>query len=374
MADPDVDFSTISDFPKRLAAMLDDQFVRVSSSVTHVQESNDGTVKILVKLQDGHEVECVIIDHTKRAENNESGRLTLCVSSQVGCAMKCTFCATGTLGLSGNLLAGEILEQIWHARQIRPGISNIVFMGMGEPLENYDNVVAAIRGITDVYRFGIGDNSVTVSTVGVVHNIYKLMEDCPSVHLALSLHAPNQLIREKIVPTAKTWPMDKLMAAVDHYNKNQKFSGRKKGRIMIEYILIKDVNVSEACAHELGELLKTRNCMVNLIPFNSFEGNSFEEPSSDDVDAFHRIVASYGVITIKRKHHGRDIAGACGQLAKVVKDIEDIDSCGTFERVIPKAIASGIVSSAPISLKTISFLVTGVSVAAILVSFYRNRK
>jgi len=358
---------TIPEFPKRLAMVLDEEFVRISSTVKLVQESADGSVKILVQFQDGHEVESVIIDHTKRKDNNESGRLTLCVSSQVGCAMKCTFCATGTLGLSGNLLAGEILEQLWHARQIRPGISNIVFMGMGEPLENYDNVVASIRGITDVYRFGIGDNSVTVSTVGVVSNIYRLMEDCPSVHLALSLHAPNQTVREKIVPTAKTWPMEKLMAAVDFYNKNQKYTGRKKGRIMIEYILIKNVNVSEQCAHELGQLLFTRNCIVNLIPFNSFEGNSFEEPDSHEVDEFHRIVASYGVITIKRKHHGRDIAGACGQLAKVVKDIEDLHSDESI------SLESIELSKPDNSSLVRPVLVAGAALALILYGFYRSR-
>ena len=283
--------------------------------------------------------------------------------------MKCTFCATGTLGLSGNLLAGEILEQLWHARQIRPGISNIVFMGMGEPLENYDNLVAAIKGITDAHRFGIGDNSVTVSTVGVIHNIYRLMEDCPSVHLALSLHAPNQEVREKIVPTAKVWPIGKIMEAVDFYNRNQKYPGKKKGRIMIEYILIKDVNVSVECAHELGKLLAPRNCMVNLIPFNAFEGNTFQEPSEEEVDEFLNIVASYGVITIKRKHHGRDIAGACGQLAKVVKDIEDVHEYRDLKYESVSSLSSG-----PTHLNRYAVAV-GVSIIAIfLASMYRQRK
>jgi len=317
--------------------------VRISSTVTSVHESVDGTVKLLVKLQDGHEVETVIIDHTNSRDDESTdeddgkspnGRLTLCVSSQIGCRMACKFCATGTLGLSGNLMAGEIVEQLWHALQIRKGITNIVFMGMGEPLENYDNVVSAIRAFTDVYRFQIAPSCITVSTVGVTSNIYKLMEDCPSVHLALSLHAPNQSIREQIVPTAKSWHMDELMRAVDYYNTNQKFKGRKKGRIMIEYVVIRDLNDSEECAHELGQLLQNRKCMINLIPFNPFDGNEFKEPSEEAVDRMVTIVASYGVITIKRKHHGRDIAGACGQLAKISKDIEDTDGhCGGNEEL-----------------------------------------
>lgn len=371
LQDSDCDFSAVPDFPKRIAAVLDEEFVRISSTVSTTQESADGTVKLLIKLQDGHEVETVIIDHTKRGDDDGevSGRLTLCVSSQVGCAMKCAFCATGTLGLSGNLLAGEILEQYWHASQIRKGITNIVFMGMGEPLENYDNVVDAVKGFTDVYRFGIGDNSVTVSTVGVVEKIYRLMEDCPSVHLALSLHAPNQEIREKIVPTAKSWPMDKLMAAVDYYNKNQKYKGRKKGRIMIEYVVIKDLNDSEECAHELGRLLGSRKCMLNLIPFNEFDGNSFKEPDHETVDKMVSIVSSYGVVTIKRKHHGRDIAGACGQLAKVVKDIEDVGgvSCG------PKSVSCRSQSSirAPICWYGV---IAGMAFAAGLVVALGRRK
>lgn len=303
--------------------------------MTSVHESVDGTVKLLIKLQDGHEIETVIIDHLKRGDDDEpkgkAGRLTLCVSSQVGCRMACTFCATGTLGLSGNLLAGEILEQLWHALQVRKGITNIVFMGMGEPLENYDNVVGAIRGFTDPYRFGIGDTAITVSTVGVVSNIYRLMEDCPSVNLALSLHAPNQRIREQIVPTAKSWPMAELMKAVDHFNKNQKFKGKKRGCVMIEYVVIRGVNDSEECAHELGKLLYKRKCMVNLIPFNPFHGNQFEEPEEQVVARMAQIVTStYSVVAIVRRHHGRDIAGACGQLAKISKDIEDLSSasCG----------------------------------------------
>ena len=332
---------------------------------------------MLIKLQDGHEVETVIIDHKKTSESENDGRSggrrTLCVSSQVGCAMKCGFCATGTLGLSDNLLPGEILEQLWHANQLRTGITNIVFMGMGEPLENYDSVVAAVNGFTDPYRFGIGASAVTVSTVGVVPNIYRLMEDCPSINLALSLHAPNQRIRELIVPTAKSWPMDTLMAAVDHYNQHHKFQGKKRGRIMMEYVVIKGVNDSEECAHELGALLKTRKCMLNLIPFNPFDGNKFEEPDEAVVDTMVDIVCSYGVVTIKRKHHGRDIAGACGQLAKVVKDIEDIDglSCGNNASTVATPRENDVTV---LSLKHPYGLYAGIGASLLVVAFLVSRK
>lgn len=303
-----------------MGVALDEEFTRITTTIVSVHESVDGTVKFLIKLQDGHEVEAVIIDHT--------GRLTLCVSSQVGCRMGCTFCATGTLGLSGNLLAGEILEQIWHANAYLSDsgrkITNIVFMGMGEPLENYENVVSAIRGFIDPHRFAIGDTNITVSTVGLISNIYRLMEDCPSVNLALSLHAPTQAIRELIVPSATAYPLPELMKAVDYYNKNQKFKGKRKGNVMMEYVVIKNVNDSPECAHALGKLLYKRKCMVNLIPYNPFQGNAFEEPTEESVQIMSEIISSYQVVTIIRKHHGRDIAGACGQLAKISNDLEDL--------------------------------------------------
>lgn len=378
LKDPDCDFSQIPHFPKKIASAIDEEFVRISSTVTSVQESSDGTVKLLVKLQDGHEVETVIIEHSARDEVTASTddsdllpktrRRTLCVSSQVGCRMACAFCATGTLGLSGNLLAGEILEQLWHALQYRKGITNIVFMGMGEPLENYDAVIAAVRGFTDRYRFGIGDSSITVSTVGVTANIYRLMEDCPSVHLALSLHAPNQRIREQIVPTARSWPMDDLMRAVDHYNTNHKFKGRKRGRVMIEYVVIDGVNDSEECAHELGRLLQKRKCMLNLIPFNPFDGNHFKEPKDSAVDEMLDIVSSYGIVTIKRKHHGRDIAGACGQLAKTVKELEDLeDVVGVTCRGAPPK-----TNVPPVRGVTSHHLILAVSAYLVFVGFSRR--
>jgi 23S rRNA (adenine(2503)-C(2))-methyltransferase len=366
LSDVDCDFTRLPHFPKKIANAIDERFVRISSTVSNVQESADGTIKLLVKLQDGHEVETVIIDHSKSGNSDDYSdgtdkrkRVTLCVSSQVGCRMACAFCATGTLGLSGNLLAGEILEQLWHALQFTKRITNIVFMGMGEPLENYEAVVSAIRGFTDRFRFNIGDQSITVSTVGVTSNIYRLMEDCPSVNLALSLHAPNQKVREKIVPTAKSWPLHELIRAIDYYNNNQKYKGKKRGRIMIEYVVIRDVNDSEQCAHELGILLSTRKCMINLIPFNKFEGNPFEEPEESVLDRMVDIVSSYGIVTIKRMHHGRDIAGACGQLAKtVLDDVEDTQrSCFTPTPRQPEQTPLRTITPAHVALALVSYLV-----------------
>ena len=326
LENPDVDFSTITGLPQRLVEPLETRFSRITSTVLRTQESAyDGTIKLLVKLQDGLEVETVIIPHFKSYEDDPS-RITLCVSSQVGCRMACSFCATGTLGHSGDLYGGEILEQLWHARQLRPEISNVVFMGMGEPLENYSAVIQAIRGMTDPHRFNLAPRCVTVSTVGVVKNIENLMKDAPLVKLALSLHAPSQEIREKIVPTARSWPLESLMNAIDRFSANQQASSSgaasksKKGMVMIEYVMLKGVNDSMECAHLLGDLMKNRKVVVNLIPFNKFEGNPHETPNDDVVDKFLKIVISYGVRSYVRKHHGRDIAAACGQLAKIEQE------------------------------------------------------
>ena len=344
-ADGELNYSTIPGFPQRLVEPLETRFARITSTVVKTQESAyDGTVKLLVKLQDGHEVETVIIPHFKSTpefEEDSPSRVTLCVSSQIGCRMACSFCATGTLGHSGDLYAGEILEQLWHARRIRPEISNIVFMGMGEPLENYEAVIAAIRGMSDPFRFNLAPRCITVSTVGVVPNIERLFFDAPAVKLALSLHAPTQEIRELIVPTAKAWPLDKLMTAVDKFMALQSTKTRwrdsdaqpangsrtKKGMVMMEYVVLKGVNDSQECAHALGNLMKRRKVVVNLIPFNEFEGNKHRTPDDQVVDSFHKTVVSYGVRAYVRMHHGRDIAAACGQLAKIEKDLEDAKGC-----------------------------------------------
>eukprot|EP00920_Eleutheroschizon_duboscqi_P019880 GHVT01047642.1.p1 GENE.GHVT01047642.1~~GHVT01047642.1.p1 ORF type:complete len:393 (-),score=18.62 GHVT01047642.1:534-1712(-) len=301
----------IPELPKTAHNLLEQQFAICTSTVYEQKTSRDGsTTKIIVQLQDGNRIECVIMRYghvqlesfpknlaafrlTEQAVTNtplqapsvssrasspdarrfkSTKRATLCVSSQVGCKMGCTFCATGTMGLLTNLTGGEILEQLYHASKIE-NIRNVVFMGMGEPLDNYQEVLSAIRGMTDVRRFGLAGHRVTVSTVGVAPRILQLVKDAPGISLALSLHAPNQELRSQIVPSSKAWHVDRIMSATDKFIANQKqlSSTMKRNQIvLIEYVLIDDINDSDNTAHELGKLLECRKDEVhlNVIPYN----------------------------------------------------------------------------------------------------------
>lgn len=319
-----------------------------STVVDEVRSQIDGTVKLLIRLQDGGEIEAVLIHHTGVAEHPDQQqadrtgeRDTLCVSSQVGCRLGCTFCATGTMGLTGNLWSGEIQEQLVHANRVRP-ISNVVFMGMGEPLENYEGVVQAIRGMVDRDRFSMAARSVTVSTVGIVGNMRRLMEDLPQVKMAISLHAPTQELREQIVPIAKTFKIDTLMECVDDYAARNA-SDKKNKMVMISYVLLEGVNDTDKCAFQLRDLLKDRPVIVNLIPYNPFDGNvhDYRTPSPERVDAFLHILQDAEIRVFERRHHGRDIAAACGQLAKISKEpnplLGDIESLTPDPRSRSKA-------------------------------------
>ncbi|KAF4751396.1 hypothetical protein FOZ62_022984 [Perkinsus olseni] len=368
VADVDFDPSQVPRVPKRAAALLDKVFVRISSTVAMKQVSSDGTTKILLRLQDGKEVESVIIP--------AGGRRTLCVSSQVGCRMGCRFCATGTLGLSGNLSSGEILEQLWHANRVsdKP-IGNVVFMGMGEPLENYDAVLAAIKGMNRL--FAVPQRCITVSTVGVVPKIRALAHDASGVKLALSLHAPTQELREKIVPSAKAWRIQELMLALDEYAQanlgagrpdGSGGGGRKKGSVMIEYVVIKDINDTSDCAHKLGELLGNRKVVVNLIPYNVVDnGSNFEPPLESSVTRMVAILKDvYGIRVYHRRHHGRDIDAACGQLAKKkphgVPDLEDLSGAAVTGRSLApfECEEDGRSGVGRVVLITLGVLVTGI--------------
>jgi len=341
-------------------------YTTITSRIVNLLDSVDkSTTKLAIQLQDGHVVEAVIMRHCSGNNENKHQHVTLCVSSQVGCAMKCVFCATGTMGMRGNLTSGEILEQLVHASRVLQNdkIRNVVFMGMGEPLNNYHNVVAACRAMVDRRTWSMQHHHVTVSTVGIINKMKKLTKDAPFVNLALSLHAPNQSMREKIVPTAKYYPIDQLMDALDQHSNctfrnNREATQRmipatrlKRKRAMIEYVMLNGDTSSLNCAHELGKLCENRNVIVNLIPYNptvsevNEHGTLLSSPSYDRIVEFQRIVQSYGCFCFVRKTMGQDISGACGQLAvqeqsmaatemKAIQDIEDVlsDAVGTLNK------------------------------------------
>ncbi|KAJ9462232.1 putative dual-specificity RNA methyltransferase RlmN 2 [Diplonema papillatum] len=308
------------ELPKAVVSVLDEEFLRLTSKVVERRESVDGTVKMLVRLQDGLEVETVVIPMAP-------GYSTVCVSSQVGCAMGCTFCATGMMGLKGNLTAGEIVEQIVHARDTCPerNVRNVVFMGMGEPMQNYENVLTAVRTLTDQKTFSMPASSITISTVGVVSGIRSLARDAPWVRLAFSLHSPDQNARKQIVPSANRYPLDSILDALDYY------SSKSTSKVMIEFTVLKGTNDSPAVAHDVGRLLQGRNVVINLIPYNPTSvKESFQVPSPETVEGMWQIlVKEYNLKTTIRHQHGVDIGGACGQLAlqqeggKVLPDVED---------------------------------------------------
>ncbi|KAK9861885.1 hypothetical protein WJX84_010257 [Apatococcus fuscideae] len=332
---PGTGWSNVDHFPVAAAQLLDSKFTYLTSTLQQCQtSSNKETTKLLIRLQDGMQVEAVIMQYDTTGKGRESHltgqpRATLCVSSQVGCQMGCTFCATGSMGLKGNLTAGEILEQLVHASAVMP-IRNIVFMGMGEPLNNYAAVREAVRMMTDTgMGFGLRRSAVTVSTVGVVPRIADLAADLPGVSLALSLHAPTQELRQRIVPSAKAYKLDKLIAQITSY---QQITQR---RVFVEYVMLAGVNDGAEQAHQLGELLQGRDMIINLIPWNPVYSPdiSFEAPAAASLSDFQHIIRnSYGLPCTIRQEKGQDISGACGQLVieqragqkSPAKDIEEL--------------------------------------------------
>ncbi|AES93573.1 putative 23S rRNA (adenine(2503)-C(2))-methyltransferase [Medicago truncatula] len=308
----------------------------LSSSLDSIFHSSDNvTSKLVIKLQNGEFVEAVIMRYDTRlgkygGEPRPGGlRATLCISSQVGCKMGCKFCATGSMGFKSNLSSGEIVEQLVHASAFAH-IRNVVFMGMGEPLNNYSAVVESVR-IMSGSPFQLSLKRITVSTVGIIHSINKLHNDVPGLNLAVSLHAPAQDIRCQIMPAARAFPLEKLMASLQEYQR------KSLQKILIEYIMLDGVNDEEQHAHLLGKLLETFEVVVNLIPFNSIGTLSqFKSTSEQKVSKFQKILrGTYNIRTTVRKQMGEDISGACGQLvvnlpdkslgnANPLTDIEDL--------------------------------------------------
>jgi len=281
--------------------------------------SADGTTKWLFDVGGGNAVETVFIP--------EDDRGTLCVSSQAGCAMSCRFCSTGHQGFSRNLTTGEIVAQLWHAehflrrhlhREDRV-ITNVVMMGMGEPLQNYSALIPALRIMLDDHGYGLSRRRVTVSTSGVVPKMDQLAHDCP-VALAVSLHAGNDLLRDKLVPLNTKYSLDELLNACTRY-----LAHAPRDFVTFEYCMLDGVNDSEAQAQELVQLMKSRaraglRCKFNLIPFNPFPGSGLARSKPEQVQRFAKILIDAGITTTVRKTRGDDIDAACGQLAGDVVD------------------------------------------------------
>lgn len=297
------DFSLMTDFTKELRARLSDQYHFEPLTVEQAVKSNDGTEKFLFRLSDGKPVETVLIPDDRRK--------TLCVSSQSGCALACTFCATGTMGLLRNLTVGEIVGQLIYVRDRygNDAFSNVVFMGMGEPLNNYDNVVDAVRIMSDSCGLGMAARKVTVSTSGVTPKIKKLADSGLKCRLALSLHAATQEKRRKIMPVAETFGLEKLMEAVRY------FAEKTGERVTFEYILFDGFNDTMEDVLALAQLVRGIPCKINVLAYNEVPGLPFKRPSDEKVDWFGRQLYPRTPAVTVRKSRGRDIAAACGQLA-----------------------------------------------------------
>ena len=267
------------------------------------QVSSDGTEKFLFKLEDGHSVESVLIP--------EEDRLTLCISTQVGCGMGCTFCLTGKGGLVRNMVSSEIVNQVLQVQkglQARRGITNIVIMGMGEPLSNYNNVTKAIEILKHPLGPAIGARRITLSTAGLVPGIRKLGECSLNINLAISLNASTDEQRNLIMPINKKYPLKKLLDAC------REFPLRKGRMLSFEYVLLEGINDSPEDAIKVVKLLKGMCCKINLIPFNEFPGAPYKRPSEESVLKFQEILTNHNYTVFIRKPHGRDILAACGQL------------------------------------------------------------
>jgi 23S rRNA (adenine2503-C2)-methyltransferase len=290
-------FEEMTDLPKDLRAALPERLRLTASETAEVHESPDGTRKLLVRMEDGALVECVLIPEGKR--------LTLCLSSQVGCPAGCAFCASGLLGLTRSLLAHEIYEQLYHAGRAAGGadrISNVVMMGMGEPLLNFDAVVSAIP------LLGLSARRITVSTVGLPDRMRRLAGTGLKVNLAVSLHAPDDETRNRLVPVNRKFGVREVVRAAREYFDE---TGRD---VTFEYILIDGMNADDAHAKSLVRLLGRGHLNVNLIPLNPVEGLPFLPPPDDRVEAFRRRLEQAGIPTHVRRPRGREIDAACGQL------------------------------------------------------------
>ncbi|NLP33408.1 MAG: 23S rRNA (adenine(2503)-C(2))-methyltransferase RlmN [Oligella ureolytica] len=341
----EADFSNMTDLAKGFRAQLEDRYCIHSLSPILDKTSNDGTRKWLFDVGNNNAIETVFIP--------EDDRGTLCISSQAGCTVACPFCSTGYQGFNRNLSTAEIIGQLWYARSelqknqsiaridgqtpVEPErvVSNVVMMGMGEPLLNYKELLPALRLMLDDHAYGLSRRRVTVSTSGVVPMMDRLAEDCP-VALAVSLHAPNDELRDRLVPLNKKYPLRELLAACNRYLEHA-----PRDFVTFEYIMLDGVNDSDQHADELIEIAKQVRCKLNLIPFNPFPQSGLKRSSNNRVRAFSERLQNAGIVTTTRKTRGDDIDAACGQLAGDVKDRTKITQKRRDDEVIP--VADGVI-------------------------------
>lgn len=326
------DFAEMTNLSKHLRGQLEEYAEIRAPEIVIDQASNDGTHKWLLRLDSGNSVETVFIP--------EKGRGTLCVSTQVGCALECSFCSTAQQGFNRNLTVSEIIGQIWVANKALGRdpkgdriISNVVFMGMGEPLLNFDNTVKVIDLLMDDFAYGLSKRRVTVSTSGVVPALDRLKE-VSDVALALSLHAPDDELRNELVPLNKKYSINEVLDACKRY-----IEGDTRRKVTIEYVMLDGINDSLEHAKSLVKVLKGLPSKVNLIPFNPFPGTSYKRSSDEAINKFRDVLIKGGLITVTRRTRGDDIDAACGQLVGKVQD--KTKRTRSFSRINKKNVAIG---------------------------------
>ena len=323
----EADFASMSDLAKGLREKLSAGAMIEPPRLVSDHTATDGTRKWLLSVGSGNGIETVFIPETSRR--------TLCISSQVGCALACTFCSTGRQGFNRNLTVAEIIGQLWWANKALAeefggalrsrAVTNVVMMGMGEPLANFENVVTALDLMLDDNAYGLSRRRVTVSTSGLVPAMDRLRERCP-VALAVSLHAPNDALRDQLVPINRKYPIGELLAACQRY-----LQSAPRDFITFEYVMLDGINDTVAHARELVQLVQHTPCKFNLIPFNPFHNSGYRRSSSETVHRFRDVLVQAGLITTVRKTRGDDIDAACGQLAGKVHDKTRRTSRGILE-------------------------------------------
>jgi 23S rRNA (adenine2503-C2)-methyltransferase len=307
------DVARMSDLSRELRLQLSAHFTLTTPQVVRREQSSDGTTKFLLSLSDGKHIESVCIPEqsAESSDPSSTSRLTFCISTQVGCAMKCAFCLTGKMGIDRNLSAGEIVGQVRVLARELGALDarfNIVLMGMGEPLHNYDETMKALRMLADEHGFAMSPRRITLSTVGVLPALERLATEPLMPNLAISLHSTTEAQRDLLVPINRKYGIDELLETC------RRFPLKRRERITFEYVMLRDVNDTPEDARRLVRLLSGIKAKVNLLPLNEAAGIPFERPSDAAVNRFAKILADRGVTVSVRKSRGRDIRAACGQL------------------------------------------------------------